>query len=305
MSTRRAKRIGLIEPPRELNKTTKHKITIFSKNNKNSKKIFIITIFECKTSITIYIGSPNIYCIDCQLLKNINTGIPYTGILTKARWDIECSIDNYFKKGNDSPAQEQFKNQLYELDDSILIIKLLLSYIKNNYPTVHDIIFTDMSTKECDDKSSVNLASMKVFTDGKTWYETHFDVKMGDIYKELYDKMKIQANKIKSELQFDNFMGYAIIDKLAIEKEELKKIYNEARTWQDFFSQIREKIGVSKYCIWLGTSNWFDNFVRTILQFNTLGLQFIFEPKEYITYSINEYTGGRHTTIKKYSKQTN
>lgn len=286
MSTRRAKRIGLIENPRDLIKTTKHKITIVSKNNKNSKKIFIITIFECKTSITIYIGSSNIYCVDCQLLKNINTGIPYTGILTKARWDTECSIDNYFKKGN----------------DSILIIKLLLSYIKNNYPTVNDIIFTDMSTKECDDKSSVNLASMKVFTDGKTWYETHFDVKMGEIYKELYDKMKIQANKIKSELHFDNFMGYAIIDKLGIEKEELKKIYNEATTWQDFFSQIRDKIGVSKYCIWLGTGNWFDNFVCTTLKFNTLSLQFIFEPKEYITYSTNEYTGGRHTTMKKYSK---
>lgn len=244
----------------------------------------IITTFDCNTSLIINIGNTEIYCIDCTLLKNTNTGIYDTGTLTKAKWDIDCSIGNPFEKD----------------DDSIMIIKLLLSYIKDRYPSVKYLLFTDMSTKTCDDGSSVNLAGMKVFTDGETWYETHFDVKMEEPYKNQYNTMKKYATEKKQEMSFESFIGYININNLPLSIDNLKEHYNNSKTWQEIFSYIRDKIGIFKYCIWLSNNNWFDNFIRIVLKFNILSLEFIFEPKQYdITYTIVQNIGGRHFTLRK------
>jgi hypothetical protein len=283
--TRKAKRQGLIEPPRGVLKTIREKVMIETLiKNKIRKKIMIITVFECETSITINIGNTEIYCIDCTILKNGNTGIYETGILTKARWDIDCSINDPFSKG----------------DDSIIIIKLLLTYINVKYPTVKELIFTDMSTKTCDDGSSVNLAAMKVFTDGKTWYESHFDVTMNNQYQELYNNMKKDANEKKLSMTFENFMGYININNIPISIDELKIQYENSKTWQEFFSEIRNKIGISKYCIWLSKNGWFDNFINAVLKFHTLSIQFIFKPKQYdISYKILNNFGGKYRITRK------
>jgi hypothetical protein len=284
MSTRRVKRQGLIEQPRGVIKTIREKVIVETLvKSKLRKKVMIITTFECETSITINIGNTEVYCIDCTLLKN-NTGIYDTGILTKARWDIDCSIDDPFSKG----------------DDSIMIIKLLLTYIKDRYPNVRQLLFTDMSTKTCDDGSSVNLAAMKVFTDGKTWYESHFDVIMDKEYKELYNNMKKQANEKKLSLSFENFIGYININTLPISIDELKIQYDDSKTWQDFFSYVRNKIGISKFCIWLSKNGWFDNFTNAVLKFHTLSIQFIFEPTQYnISYKILNSFGGKYRATRK------
>lgn len=292
--TRRVKRQGLIEPPRGVIKTTLEKVIVESTvNNKTRKKVMIITTFECETSIMINIGNREIYCIDCTLLKNTISGIYDTGLLTKARWDIDCSIGDPFSKG----------------DDSIMIIKLLLTYIKDKYPNVKELLFTDMSTKTCDNGSSVNLAAMKVFTDGKTWYESHFDVKMEKQYKDLYDNMKNEANIKKELISFEGFIGYTnqSINKISISSDEMEKQYNISKTWQEFFSYICSKIGISKFCIWLGSNNWFDNFVFAVLKFHTLSIQFIFEPKKYdnISYKIVNIMNGGYRKTRKNLKSAN
>jgi hypothetical protein len=287
MSTRRAKRPGTIEAPRGTIKTVRDKVTVdILIKNKPQRKIMYITSYETESSVTIYIGSSNIYCIDCQLLNNPTIGVYDTGILTKARWDIECSINDPFEKGV----------------DSIIIIKLLLTYIKDKYPSVTQLLFTDMSTKECDNGSSVNLAAMKVFTDGKTWYESHFDVSIDESNKILYDNMLSYGEKKKSEMSYDEFIGYTYpgINKLKISDDDLIHAYNTSNTWQEFFLYIRNTIGISNFCIWLSVNNWFDRFVFAVLKFNTMSLQFIFNPKKYdIEYTIIRNGGGKHVTLKK------
>jgi hypothetical protein len=287
MSTRRAKRQGIIEPPRGVIRTIREKIIIKTLiKTKLRTKTMIITTFECNTSITINIGNREIYCIDCTLLKNTNTGIYDTGTLTKARWDIDCSIGDPFEKG----------------DDSIMIIKLLLTYIKDKYPSVKQLLFTDMSTKTCDDGSSVNLAAMKIFTDGKTWYESHFDVIMDENYKELYNSMKKTATEKKETITFNTFTGYLNINNIPnqISINTMKTEYENSKTWQEFFSYIRNKLGISQYCIWLSNNGWFDNFTRIVLKFNTMSLEFIFEPKQYdISYTVINNIGGNYRTTKK------
>lgn len=285
MSTRRAKRVGIIEPPRDVIKTTRDKVIVNTMiNNKPRTKVMIMTIFESENSVTIYIGDSNIYCIDCQIIKNKESGNYESGILTKARWDINCSLDDPFEKGT----------------DSIIIIKLLLTYIKDTYPSVKHILFTDLSTKDCDDGSSVSLVGMKVFTDGKTWYESHFDVYMDKLYKDLYKAMMSNATEKKSNMSFKTFMGYSTTYNLNISLDILESKYNNSNTWQEFFSYIRNTIGVSNYCKWLSKNNWFDNFIFAVLKFQTLGLQFIFEPKKYnISYKFVASVGGKYRLTRK------
>lgn len=284
MSTRRAKRPGTIEPPRWTINTSIEKIIVNTAiKGRPYIKTMIITSYESENSLTIYIGDSNFYCIYCQLLKNKESGIYHTGLLTKAPWDISCSPDKPFEKGI----------------DSIIIIKLVLTYINDKYPDVKELLFTDLSTKDYDDGSSVSLVGMKVFTDGKTWYESHFDVKMDDLHKNLYTGMMDNATEKKSKMSFNKFIGYCDINQLNIPLDELEIQYKSSATWQEFLSFIHDKIGLSKYYSWLSKNNWFDNFVHLVLKFQSLGLQFIFEPKQYdITYNITKNIGGRHITRK-------
>jgi hypothetical protein len=277
MSTRKAKRPGLIEQPRDVLSVTRKKIMVESIIHNKPRKLYtIITIFDCKQSITINIGSAHIYSIDCTLMKNAVTGICETGTLTKARWDNECSLDEPFKKG----------------DDSIIIIKFLLTYINDNYPMVTHLLFTDMSTKECDNGGSVNLAGMKILTDGKTWYESHFNIIMDEKFNTLYIAMKNEANAKKTAMTFETFMGYVPMNPIPI--NDMKLQYETSKTWIDFFSSIRNIIGVSQYCIWLSKNGWFDQFIRVVLKVNTMSLEFMFKPEKYdITYRTTN--GGSRT----------
>jgi hypothetical protein len=210
MSTRKAKRPGTIEPPRGVINVTREKVVVESTiKNKPRRKTFIITTYDCENSITIYIGDYDVYCIDVQLIKNTTRNTIEYGFLTKARWDISCSMNEPFEKG----------------EDTIMIIKLMLTYIHNKYPQVKYVSFTDMSTKECDDGSSVNLAAMKLLTDGKTWYEAHFNAVIDPRFKDAYSNMKTYADKCKTDIAFDKFLYYININNLPISKEELQNSY--------------------------------------------------------------------------------
>jgi hypothetical protein len=286
MSTRRAKRQGTIELPRDVIKTTREKVVVEKMNgNTLRKKVMIITTYETINTIIIYIGNHDIYCIDVQLLKDANTNTVNMGYLTKARWDAVCSIEEPFTNGG----------------DTIMMIKLLVSYIKDKYPNVSGLMFNDMSTKTCDDGNSVSLASMKFLTDGKTWYESHFDISIDSINKYSYDMMKENANIKKQELSFDNFSMYSNINYLQIPNHELRDLYNNSKTWQVFFSQIRDMIGMSKLCIWFSINNWFDIFLNIILKINISTIKFILNVKKYneIKYCITNSFGGNYRMTRK------
>ena len=286
MSTRRAKRPGTIEPPRDVISTKREKIFIESKGgNKTTKKVMIITTYETINTIRIYIGNRDIYCMDVQLLKDSETQTATTGHLEKARWDTVCSLDEPFGKGT----------------DTILMIKTLINYIKNTYPNVEALTFNDMSTKTCDDGSSVSLAAMKLFTDGETWYETHFDISLDTYNKSLYETIKKTINEKKRELSFDKFSMYSNTSALSIQNGKLRIIYDESDTWQKFFSEIRNIVGISKLCVWLSKNNWFDIFLHTILKVNIASILFMLEVRPYdnIIYKLINNIGGKYRFSRK------
>jgi hypothetical protein len=285
--TRKVKRQGQIEPPRDVISTKKEKILFEgSIEKKYSKKTMIITTYETINTIIIYIGSYDIYCIDVQLLKDNISGTVNTGYLTKARWDSICSLNEPFGNGI----------------DTIIMIRALVMYIKDHYSNVKYLLFNDKSTKTCDDGNSVSLAAMKFLTDGKTWYEDHFDISFDDFNKSIYEKIKKNIITIKNQLSFDTFSMYSNIKYLNISDDILREAYNNSNTWQGFFSFIRNKIGISKLCIWLSRNNWLDIFLNTILKMNLSSIQFMLNIKQYdnMSYRIVNTTGGTRITMKNY-----
>jgi hypothetical protein len=286
MSTRKAKRQGLIEPPRDIISTKREKIMFEGTiNNKTYKKTMIITTYETINTIVIYMGNYDIYCMDIQLLKDNIMKSVNIGYLTKARWDSLCSLDEPFKNGI----------------DTIIMIKTLILYINNNYPNVKYLLFNDMSTKTCDDGNSVSLAAMKFLTDGKTWYEDHFDISIDKFNNEIYNHIKNNITDIKNTLSFDNFSMYSNINYLNMSSDILRDIYNNSTSWQDFFSEIRNRIGISKLCIWLSRNNWLDIFNNTILKMNISSIQFMLIIKKYdnISYKIINTNGGNYRITRK------
>jgi hypothetical protein len=182
------------------------------------------------------------------------------------------------------------------------MIRALVMYIKDHYSNVKYLLFNDKSTKTCDDGNSVSLAAMKFLTDGKTWYEDHFDISFDDFNKSIYEKIKKNIITIKNQLSFDTFSMYSNIKYLNISDDILREAYNNSNTWQGFFSFIRNKIGISKLCIWLSRNNWLDIFLNTILKMNLSSIQFMLNIKQYdnMSYRIVNTTGGTRITMKNY-----
>jgi hypothetical protein len=286
MSTRRTKRPGTIDFPQELISTKIEKVNISGiVDNKLHKKTMIITVFETINTISIYIGNRDIYCMDVQLLKDKETWTVTSGQLTKVRWDSVCSIGEPFGTGT----------------DTILMVKTLVSYINDNYPNVRQLVFNDMSTRICDNGNSVSLAAMKLLTCGKTWYESHFDTTLDTFNDTLYTHIKKSITGKKHELSFDKFSMYSNIQYLEIPNGVLRELYDNSKTWQEFFSEILNTIGISKLCIWFSKNNWLDIFLHTILNINISSIQFILNIKKYdeIQYKVIKNNGGSYRLTKK------
>lgn len=271
MSTRKSKRQGTIEAPSGTHTTTRQKVTV-------GHKTMVITEYHTERSTTIYIGSDKIYCVDITLSKDIGHTYKSRGFLTKIRWDGECSLYHPFEKGT----------------DTIMILKLAMTYLHRNYPTVSHLTFTDMSTRQCDNGASVSLSGMKLFTDGKTWYETQFHAVMDPDYQSAYDAMMKYATELKHTLPWETFVYDTVNNPTILGINQIREVYQKSTTWQEFFCYVRSQLGVSKFCICLSEKGWFDQFIQTRLRFHLMSVQYLIDPSQYDTeYTLEPMQGGK------------
>ena len=262
---------GKIPPAKQGARITIKRITVGIKR-------MIMTIHETDMSITIYVGNATVYCIDVQILKKINGELYDIGNLNKIRWDKVCSLNDDFKKGT----------------DSILLLKLVISYIYLKYPSVKTMRFTDMSTKECDDGSKINLAALKYLTVGKTWYEDNFGASIDEQSRVFYDILSKQLLEKKKNTSWEELQTVIPTKKLDFPEEDIKNLFLKSTTWQDFFNPILKRLGKIKTCIVF--SSWFDTFVSGYLRISFISLQYSLPVKDYdIQYIISEYRGERRT----------
>lgn len=255
--------------------------SVIHKKLKIGTKTMRMSIYESQTSITIYIGGHEEYCIEIQMMK---PGYGYDITMahfSKIRWDLNCSLEYNFQRGVDTN----------------MLLKLAMSYISRNYRDVTHMTFNDASSRTCDDGRPVDLAKMSYICTGKTWYEKHFGAYIAPLWKNAFETQHKKFNEAKKTMTWEQFNGFIGVP-LPLDKQTIEKMYNDSDTWQDFFSSVRDAVGIGKFCEFVAP--WLDSFLLRYLQFNFIGFNYIMPITDYdLSYSVSEYIrGGKRNTRK-------
>jgi hypothetical protein len=276
MSTRRVRKEGTIDLPSSDIQHKQERVKIID-------RIFILTIIDKPGSILLYVGGYDIYCIDVVIFKKIDGGFQEEALLNKIRSDIVCTVDKNFK----------------ESEDTYRIMLFIMTYIKDNFKGVNTLKLTDMSTRKCDNNAYVNLAAMKYFTVGKTWYQDKFNASIHPKNEMFYNSMGKEIQKVKDSLTWEDCRRIFLpIEGLPYEESKMKEIYEKSKTWQEFFKTILDNKGISNLCIWLSTKEWFEGFINYV-SFNIFTVQFLVSIDKFtIEYHILPPIGGKRRTRK-------
>jgi len=253
---------------------------------KIDNQTIILTIYESKSDIDIYLGGIKQWCIHSTIHRDKNNKIKEDGYLVKIRYVMLCSIEEKIQAGGDIKK----------------LLQLLIQYIYDTYPEVKYLSFNDLSTRRCNNETNVNLAVMTYLYSEKTWYEKNFDVTIGQQSKVALDDIIIKLNKSKistswSEIK-DTMYNYKV---LPFTEQELETLYTDLsdvtnddkkKKWIDFFEPIFKRIGIAQFCIFIST--WLDKFI--IQYFNNLmGLTYQMPIKETgVKYTKTDFVGGRY-----------
>lgn len=279
MSTRRAKRIGTIEPSSNSyrQKTVEDIIS--------DGKLMTLTMFYYPRKTDIFIGNQQIYCAYAQVYHTDDGIAREMADLHKIRWDSECSYDEPFKQG----------------EDTAMLFSLLITLIKDRFPTVKVVSFNDASSRKCDNNmGTMNLGVMKLFTDGKTWYEQHFKAYIDPNNKTAYENKMKESNDTKRQMTWEEAKRNIEWNASGIAESELKQKYEETTTWRQWLRWIRTTLKDSAFCIWLTKNDWFDIFVRSVLRFDIMNYRFLVDTTHFNQqYTIKKIGGRREGTRKK------
>jgi hypothetical protein len=147
------------------------------------------------------------------------------------RYDLQCSLEHSFLKGIDTKQ-----------------IIFLVQYINNTYPAVKELIFSDLSTRHCDNNVDVNLAVMTYLYSEQTWYEKNFGAYIALTSEQEYTRIKLEyelldENNIK-KVDWETICE-TIVNNITLTKMsniELEELYNKSKSWRDFFEPIYNKI---------------------------------------------------------------
>jgi hypothetical protein len=263
-------------------KITKTKIQI------GTSQTFLVVSYESSRTINIYVGGPEKWCIHCELIKDKNTIKPL-GYLIKLRYDMLCSLEHSFAKGSDTKQ----------------LVMFLIQYINNKYPEVKELMFNDLSTRQCDNASDVNLAVMTYLYLEQTWYEKNFGAYLGEQSKSDFKRIKEYYNESKNipwnemSITIENNSYSELTD------DEMETLYKSTKTWKEFFETIYKRIDIADFCMFI--SSWINKFI--LKYFNNLqGLSYVMPIKDYkLKYMESEYNpkkGGRRYTRKATRKQS-
>jgi hypothetical protein len=249
--------MGEIVPPSSYIRNDFYKIKVGSKHLKMS-------LYETENLINIYIGGPKLFCIHATVNKPksrfVELGIDklHIGIIEKIYYNQQCSLEHNFIRGVDTN----------------MIIHLLCQYVRDKYPYVSHLKFNDASSRTCDNGTDVSLMVMTFLYSEITWYQKNFHAivfpdqihKLNDIIKKYNDKKKIYS--------WEDFNEIFIKGPLPLPEDEMKEIYDSAKTWKDFFYPILQKLDIATFCNFI--SPWLSTFIERVLKYDFLGIPYMF-----------------------------
>ncbi len=273
--------MNVIVPPSEYIRVEYSRLLV---NGKSIK----LTRFIGESTDTLYFGGHDFFCIDALVHKPGSKFVERGGDISDAflshlYYNMLCNLEGDFRKGI----------------DSTMILNLCISYIKDTYPYIKTVSFTDTSYKTCDDGKIVELAEMQYVRTGKTWYETHFHAYIDPVDERKFNQCEKRFLISKQNMSWKDFKSY-MMGPLPLEEEDLKDMFSSALTWQDFFASFSDKIGISMFCSFV--SPWLHRFIETEMRFYFSSTRYYIPVHkiERILYDVKEYVrGGKRYTRKR------
>jgi hypothetical protein len=240
------------------------KIEIIKYKGKSLK----LSLYETEGAYTIFIGGHNKFCIDCLIEKKSDSAY-----LSHIYSNVECSLERNFRGGHDTKA----------------IMFLLMSYIKNNFPFVKEIQLTDVSNKECNNGATVQLYEMSYITTGKSWYERNFGAMLKPDAAVKFAREDANFQKKKHIIGWEGIKIF-MRGELPIEENEMRDMFEQTNTWQEFFGWVSDKVGMAKFCEFVAP--WLQAFLFRNFKFQVPFVNYYISLD---TYTPNTYTleGGK------------
>lgn len=270
--------MGSIVPPSACTGSEFYKIKVGTKHLKMS-------IYETESIVNIYIGGPKLYCIHATINKE-DSRLVQMGFLKLAIGTIEqiyynkqCSLEHNFTQG---------------IDTNMIII-LLCQYVRDKYPYVTHLKFNDASHRSCENGTEVSLMVMTFLYSGMTWYQKNFHAIIVPDEMGRYNKIVKKYDDEKKKYSWDAFNEIFIKGSLPLSEEKMKTLYDNAKTWMDFFKPLMEEIKIAEFCNFI--SPWLPKFINSILKDNFLIIpyMFILDKLRPVEYTMTKYIeGGSH-----------
>ncbi len=250
---------------------------------------FCLITVESDTSDLLYLGGQHSFCVKIQINK------PYelnSGNITNVYYDELCSLNKRLKRGLDTQY----------------LLRTMIAIIKQRYPMITKLTFTDASERDCDGVYKIPLFHLYYILYGQTWYMKTFGATMSPKDRQKYDAADKKMQNLKTSLTWDKFYKNIIANhKLYLPYEEMEQIYNTTSSIQDFFIRVRDKLGAPDFCIFIAP--WLEDhmmcykyypiyigMINFILPFDSVQLQ------QLPTVTIRDYStsGGARKTRKRY-----
>lgn len=258
------------------------------KRLKFGSKSLKLTIYETIDTISLFIGGHDLYCIEGLIYKPSSVyitdlGYPLNvGRLVQIYYNINCSLEGDFKRGIDTTN----------------ILHILCKYLREHYPYVEYLTFTDASYRTCDNGVTIDLAKFSYLRTGMTWYEKNYNAFLEEKYIPLFENMQLSLQRAKNTLTWDRFKQF-IHGEYPLDEIKLKELYDKSETWKNFFGSLSDIIGIPQLCIFIAP--WLNTFFTSITSTSFSSFTYVL-PLHSVPDTVFEVTsysrGGRRLTRK-------
>jgi hypothetical protein len=234
----------------------------YIKSLSNTFKATVTPIFNREGKIfmvTINVGGQFESCVNITV-KYDETGRAIDAKIPQIYSEPECDLVNVLEQGG-APT----------------MIKASLQFIHTIIPEIKTFTFSDMSKVDCKKEEQIGglprrlimpmpLNVLYIALNGKTWYEQHFNARLNN--KELHSTYRkaikfLYSPVAKKSLTWDQMRwNFEIVNDYV---DILGKLYDDSRTFNEFFNAIPKDIQCKALFGWLEPfiDNWIGETYRT------------------------------------------
>jgi hypothetical protein len=155
-------------------------------------------------------------------------------------------------------------------DITVKSIQDIISYIHSNY-TVSSLDLIDECVKD-----GIPMSMLRYLTTENSWYEDNFGKSTDDMCNFFYDNEKRVLYNKKTNTSWDKFMNLTWVHMISIPLDETKELYMKAKTWQEFFVPLIERVEFNE-----AFSEFFNTFLCIYVGHHNLAFRYSIPVRNY------------------------